>query len=110
MKVTPPYEDEARERALEITKRTEHEWERLAREAEEAMDRRVTELERKFKEAFPNGDWVGHCRYHEIQIEMLLARKHLTSAIQEKTLSGLAWSAMIFLGLAVLNYLKTLIK
>lgn len=95
---------------MEIAKRTEHERERLAREAEEAMDRRVSELERKFKEAFPNGDWVGHCRYHEIQIEMLLARNRLIAAVQEKTLSGLAWSAMLFVGIAIWSYLKASIK
>jgi hypothetical protein len=27
------------------------------------------DMERRFAEAFPGGDHVGHCRYHDLMIE-----------------------------------------
>lgn len=52
-------------------------------------------LERKFLEAFPGGDHVGHCRYHILMIEHLEERRRLRIAIQEKTISGLIWAALV---------------
>jgi hypothetical protein len=67
-------------------------------------------LERRFAEAFPGGDHVGHCRYHQLMIEGIDAKKRLREAIIQKTIAGLVWGAMIGLGLAVWQYLKSLLK
>jgi hypothetical protein len=67
-------------------------------------------LERRFAEAFPGGDHVGHCRYHQLMIEGIDAKKRLREAIMQKTIAGLVWGAMIGLGLAVWQYLKSLLK
>lgn len=50
------------------------------------------------KTAFAGGDYEGHRRYHETVIEILAERRRLRIAIQEKTLSGLAWAAVVALG------------
>lgn len=91
-----------------IAARSAQEWREA--EAEFSVERRVTELERKFKEAFPNGDYAGHCRYHEIQIEMLLENKRLRRAVVEKTIAGLVWAGMLAMGLALLNWAKVNLK
>lgn len=65
---------------------------------------RLDEIERQFKEAFPSGDYAGHKRYHEIQIEILLARRRLIAAVTEKSVSGLVWGLMVAIGLAVWGY------
>jgi hypothetical protein len=67
-------------------------------------------LERRFAEAFPGGDHVGHCRYHQLMIEGIDAKKRLREAIMQKTIAGLVWGAMIGLGLAVWQYVKSLLK
>jgi hypothetical protein len=69
-----------------------------------------TDMERRFAEAFHGGDHVGHCRYHALMIESIEWRKRMWRAVMEKTIAGLVWGAMIFLGYAVLNYLKGLFK
>lgn len=76
----------------------------------ESAERRLDDLERKFLEAFPNGDFTGHCRYHEIQIEILLAKRKLIAAVQEKTISGLVWAFMVGLGIAVWQWFKGQIR
>lgn len=69
-----------------------------------------TDMERRFAEAFPGGDHVGHCRYHQLMIDDIEAKKKLRQAIAEKTISGLVWSAIVFLVVAALNYLKALAR
>lgn len=68
------------------------------------------DMERRFAEAFPGGDHVGHCRYHRLMIEDIESRKKLRQAILEKTLSGLLWSVIagggIVLWYAVLKFFK----
>lgn len=76
----------------------------------DVVHKRMDELERKFHEAFPGGDYTGHCRYHDIQIEMLLARRQLIAAVQEKTISGIVWAFFVVAGLAVWQWLKTQVK
>jgi len=74
------------------------------------LESRQADLERRFAEAFPGGDHVGHCRYHDLMIEGIDAKKRLREAIVQKTIAGLVWGAMIGLGLAVWQYLKSLLK
>jgi hypothetical protein len=74
------------------------------------LERGQADLERRFAEAFPGGDHVGHCRYHQLMIEGIDAKKRLREAIIQKTIAGLVWGAMIGLGLAVWQYVKALLK
>lgn len=53
--------------------------------------------------AFPGRDTEGHRRYHEVQIEMLHEKRRLRQAIQEKTISGLVWCAIVFLGFCMIK-------
>lgn len=68
------------------------------------------DLERRFKEAFPGGDHVGHCRYHQLMIEDIADRKRLISAIKEKTISGLVWAAVVIGATAVWFWFKAQVK
>lgn len=68
------------------------------------------EMEKRFADAFPGGDHVGHCRYHQLMIDDIDAKKRLRQAVMEKTIAGLVWAAIIGLGLAVWGYLKALLK
>jgi len=72
-----------------------------------AIERRQDDLERRFVEAFPGGDHVGHCRYHELMIEDLAEKRRLREAVQQKTISGLVWAGVVGLAYAVWQYLKT---
>jgi hypothetical protein len=74
------------------------------------LERWREDMERRFAEAFPGGDHVGHCRYHQLMIEGIDAKKRLREAILQKTIAGLVWGAMIGLGLAVWQYIKSLLK
>jgi hypothetical protein len=76
----------------------------------EAMEARMTALEKAFKEAFPEGDWTGHRRYHEVQIEILLERRRLRMVILEKTIPGLIWLTLGVIGLAIWQWFKIQIK
>lgn len=64
----------------------------------------------RLKAAFPSGDIEGHCRYHEIQIEKLQEMRRLRVAIQEKTISGLIWAAILAGGTAAWHGIKDALK
>lgn len=70
------------------------------------------DVERRFAEAFPGGDHVGHCRYHDLMIEDINARKRLRQAIVEKTVSGLVWGLIVgtvgLLWYGAVAYLKSI--
>lgn len=66
-------------------------------------------IEKLFR-AFPEGDTEGHRRYHEIMIEKVEETRRLRVAVQEKTISGLIWAALVFSGLALWHYLLSIIK
>lgn len=76
----------------------------------DSLERWRDELEKRFAEAFPGGDHVGHCRYHTLMIEDIDARKKLRQAVMEKTISGLAWAVMVAAGLALWQWFKTQVK
>lgn len=76
----------------------------------ENLERRMDEVEHNFAAAFPNGDHVGHCRYHSIMIEQIEERRRLRIAVQEKTISGLVWAAIVGIGLAAWAYVKAQVK
>lgn len=68
--------------------------------SEAAEQATKTQLE-KLNKAFPDSDVEGHRRYHEVQIEILLERRRLRKAVQEKTISGLFWACIVFVGTAM---------
>lgn len=76
----------------------------------EVLERWRADMERRFAEAFPGGDHVGHCRYHLLMIEDIEARKRLRQAVMQKTISGLVWSVIIGIGIACWHYILKLVK
>lgn len=70
------------------------------------VDRRLLELESAMKQAFPGGDAAGHRRYHEELIEQNRIRKDLVKAIREKTVAGLVWAVIVWIGAAAWNEFK----
>lgn len=73
----------------------------------DGLNKRMDTIERQFREAFPGGDWSGHRRYHDIQIEMLMSRRRLLQAVMEKSISGLVWALMIVIGLALWKWFRS---
>lgn len=82
----------------------------MTEERLEALERWKDEMEKRFAEAFPAGDHVGHCRYHSIMIEQLEERRRLRRAVVEKTIAGLVWGTLAAIAIAVWQYIKTEIK
>jgi hypothetical protein len=76
----------------------------------ESLERWKDDMERRFAEAFPGGDHIGHCRYHALMIEDIEEKRRLRRAVMEKTIAALVWSAIFGLGIAVWQYLKTMLK
>lgn len=76
----------------------------------DALERWQADMDKRFAEAFPGGDHVGHCRYHTLMIEEIDSRKKLTQAVKEKTISGLVWAVVVAAGLAMWAWLKAEIR
>lgn len=76
----------------------------------DSLERWREDVDRRFAEAFPGGDHVGHCRYHALMIEQLEERRRLRRAIVEKTISGLVWSFIVGAAIAVWYGFLALIK
>lgn len=53
--------------------------------------------------AFPAGDIDGHARYHDSLIKANEERRQLYKAIIEKTLTGLIWLLVIYIGSVVVR-------
>lgn len=51
--------------------------------------------------AFPDGDPRGHREYHDALIAAAAQRVRLRQAIIEKTLIGLIWAGVIWIGIAL---------
>lgn len=73
----------------------------------DALELQQKDLDRRFAEAFPGGDHLGHCRYHQLMIEDIESRKRLTQALKEHSLIGVLWAILIFVGTACWLYLKS---
>lgn len=74
------------------------------------LERWRTDMDKRFADAFPGGDHVGHCRYHTLMIEEIEAKKRLRAAILEKTISGLVWGAVVAIGIALWQWLKSQVR
>lgn len=60
--------------------------------------------------AFPAGDTDGHRRYHELIIQKTEEVRKLRVAIQEKTISALIWSFLVFIGVCVWTFVANTLK
>lgn len=67
---------------------------------------KLEEQMKVLKNAFPDEDVAGHCRYHEAVIESLAWRRKLMQAIVEKTVLGLVWAAFLWMGTAAIHELQ----
>lgn len=76
----------------------------------ENLERWRVDMEKRFADAFPGGDHVGHCRYHALMIEEIEERRKLRRAVQEKTLSALLWSIIVGVAIAVWHYAVDFIR
>lgn len=70
----------------------------------ERMGQDIHHIKKSLTAPFPGGDIEGHLRYHQLMIERNNELRRLRVAIQEKTISGLIWAALAFLGLCIYNY------
>lgn len=84
---------------------------------DENMESRVNSLEswradmdRRFAEAFPGGDHIGHCRYHQLMIESIEEKKRLRAAVLEKTIGGLVWATICATGLALWKWIVNQVR
>jgi len=66
-------------------------------------------LEAHINKAFAGGDADGHRRAHEAMINLIEEKRRLRVAIQEKTISGLVWAAIVFLGLSAFEHIRKVI-
>lgn len=80
------------------------------RDAISAMTARLDTLDASIsthiRVAFPGGDIDGHRRAHEAMIQLSEEKRRLRVAIQEKTLSGLLWGALVAIGIAIWTKLR----
>lgn len=74
-----------------------------------AIREEIAEQKDALMKAFPADDVDGHRRYHELLIEHEQQRIHLRQAIIEKTLSGLIWMGLVFVGTSVWKYVITMV-
>ena len=74
------------------------------------LEERIEDLEEGMKRIVPNQDYEGHSMYHQMLIDKERRRAKLVDSIVEKTLSGLIWSAVLAVGLAVWSYIKLELK
>lgn len=56
---------------------------------------------------FPDGDWDGHRRYHEVVIRKMEARTKFYEDLRMKLLDRGIWALLAFVGAAVLYYVKS---
>ena len=51
--------------------------------------------------AFPGGDFEGHKRYHQALIQTLEEKRAFYRSLKEKTLLGILWALVVWLGMAI---------
>lgn len=92
------------QRLAEAEIRTAQSIETLSKRMENLID-----VNEKVVNAFPAGDMDGHRRYHEMMIEELEEKRRLRRAIKEKTVAGLIWAAIVWLGVAAFEHFQGLL-
>jgi hypothetical protein len=73
----------------------------------EHIDSKHDSLTTLIKSAFPNADLESHRREHEEAIAKKEKNSKIISAVIEKTVSGIAWSVVAMVSLALWEYFKT---
>lgn len=73
------------------------------------IDSRFNELRSTMLSAFPADDPVGHKAYHIKQMEFMEERAKLYKEIRSKTLIGLVWLGLAFMGTAAVEHIRSLI-
>lgn len=82
----------------------------LTDERLDSLESRMDRVEQWQRDSVPNGDAVGHRRYHELMIEAIEWRKRLWRAVMEKTVAGLVWGSMIAIGIACWRYFLSIVR
>lgn len=59
--------------------------------------------------AFPAGDFEGHRRYHQSLIDVLEERRALYRSLKEKSIMGIIWAAVVWIGIAVWHEILSMI-
>lgn len=72
----------------------------------EHLDSRFDELKSIMLSAFPDGDPIGHKIYHQKQIDYMNEKIALWKDIRSKSIIGVLWAVLGFVGMATLEYLK----
>lgn len=71
-----------------------------------SVKRRLDMVDKHMKDAFPNGDLEGHRLFHDAMISRTREIRALKIVIRDKTLAGLVWSAMMFIGWCIWSTIK----
>lgn len=71
-------------------------WKQAVNKRLESLERENEQMTKRISRAFPGGDEEGHRVYHEGIKERNVELRRLRMAIQEKTISGLIWSFMVW--------------
>ena len=71
------------------------------------MNAKFGEVRTLFLSGFPEGDAVLHREYHKEQIELMKSRNALNRAVQEKLVSGGAWSALLAMAAALWMWVQS---
>jgi hypothetical protein len=70
------------------------------------IDARTKELEDMIASGFPNGDPRSHRAVHEGYIKQAEDRAALRKTVVERTVTGVVWAGIVFVSLAILEYIK----
>lgn len=60
--------------------------------------------------AFPARDFEGHRRYHQSLIDVLEERRAFYRSLKEKTITGLVWATVVWIGVAAWHELTDAVK
>jgi hypothetical protein len=78
-------------------------------ECKQYTDKKVAELEQSIKTAFIDGDYTHHKTTHEKEDADNEHTRELWQGVKEKTMTGVIWAAILFLGTAAWEYVVRLL-
>jgi hypothetical protein len=73
----------------------------------EYINTKVTELEELIRAGFPYGDPIAHCKVHETYIQRAEDRAKFWKGVWEKVATGAIYAAIVAVGTAVWQYIKS---
>ena len=71
---------------------------------------KLEEVADRFNRSMPGGDPDGHRKYHELVIKEAEDKANFRKAVIEKSIASLVWTFVVFIGSAMLFYVKTLVQ